>query len=118
MRMGGPMLKFSKRAHSALKRLLDAEDHEPGQVIRLVSDVLGQFHLVFDVPKEGDQLVEHEGLLVLVVEASISRHLPDHIGGDTLDVEESQEGVRLCVLTDSDEAQRRMGLGSPEARQS
>ena len=83
---------------------MDAEDHEPGQVIRLVSDMFGRFHLVFDVPKEGDQLVEYEGFLVLVVEASISSHLPDHIGGDTLDVEESQEGVRLCVLTDSHQA--------------
>ena len=83
---------------------MDAEDHEPDQVIRLVSDLLGRFHLVFDVPKEADHLVEHEGFLVLVVEASISRHLPDHIGGDTLDVEESEEGVRLCVLKDSHEA--------------
>ena len=94
------MLKFTVRASSALKRMLDAEDHEPGHVIRLVSDMFGTFHLIFDAPKEGDQRVEHESVLVLVVEASMSQHLPDHIGGDTLDAEESEEGLRLNVVKD------------------
>lgn len=92
-------LKFTDRAREALAALLDSEEHEPGHLIRMVSDIYGGFHLVYDERKETDQVVEFEGRPILVIDASISEHLVEHIKGDTLDVEMTDDGPTLSAIS-------------------
>lgn len=97
-------LKFTDRAREALGSLLDEEGREPGQLIRMLSDIYGHFHLVFDERKETDQVVEFEGRPVLVIEASVSDHIVEHIRGDTLDIEMGEHGPSLQELPVEDES--------------
>lgn len=66
----------------------------------MVSDIYGGFHLVFDNRKETDQVVEFEGRPVLIIDASISEHLVEHLHGDTLDVEMMDGAPSLRALPD------------------
>ena len=91
-------LKFTDQAREALASLLDTEEHEPEHLIRMLSDIYGGFHLIFDERKETDQVVEFEGRPILVVDAAISEHLVEHIHGDTLDVEMTDDGPSLRPL--------------------
>ncbi|MBM4404875.1 MAG: hypothetical protein FJ039_01630 [Chloroflexi bacterium] len=90
-------LIFTERARAALKRLLDETEHEPGQVIRMRSDVHGHYHLVLGARQEDDQAVEHEGEVVLVIKASVGAHLAEHLRGAELDILETAEGPVLDV---------------------
>ena len=92
-------LKFTDRAREALAALLDSEEHEPGHLIRMLSDIYGGFHLVYGERKDTDQVVEFEGRPILVIDASISEHLVEHIQGDTIDVEMTDDGPSLRALS-------------------
>ncbi|HEY8477959.1 MAG TPA: iron-sulfur cluster biosynthesis family protein [Chloroflexota bacterium] len=63
---------------------LTATQGEGGQV---------QLALVLDESHEGDQVVEHEGRKVLLVDQFIA----EQIDGATLDVAETPEGNRLTI---------------------
>ncbi|MEE9284382.1 MAG: hypothetical protein V3V35_01500 [Dehalococcoidia bacterium] len=91
---------FTEPARAALKRLLDESDVEPGQLIRMVSDLEGNFHLTVGAQEDDDQVVTWESAPVLVIKASISEHLCEHHPGATLDVKETPEGPTL-VMTGS-----------------
>jgi len=49
-----------------------------------------------DTETLGDQVVEHEGSKVLIVE----RELADQLEGVTVDVEDTPEGPRLSIFRD------------------
>jgi Fe-S cluster assembly iron-binding protein IscA len=86
-------LQVTDQATQQLKTLLESTDHEPEQVIRLGADELGNAGFSLDVPREGDQVIEHEGEQVMVVEPTVSESLE----GITLDVNETPQGVAFTL---------------------
>src|ERR671918_1648684 len=78
-------LKFTERAISVMKESLGKRERESEQVIRLRIDSQGEISLALDVPRDGDQRVEHQGDIVLVLEPGICVMLSEVI----VDVEES-----------------------------
>ena len=88
---------FTEQAREALKRLLDESAPEPGQLIRMVSDLEGNFHLTFGEREDGDQVVTWDGVAVLVIKSSVSEHLCEHHPGATLDVQETASGPALLM---------------------
>ena len=89
------MLTFTDRARAALKTLLDETEHKPGEVTRMKSDVHGNYHLFLGTQEEGDQVIEWEGKVVLVVKATVSEHLAEHLKGAVLDIIETPDGPVL-----------------------
>lgn len=77
-------LVISKPARAALKELLQMTRRKPNQVIRLVSDSQGD-GLVLGKKSDGDQVIRHDGLTILVVDPILSEKLSDR----TLDVRPS-----------------------------
>ena len=94
-------ITFTDQAREALQRLLDESEPEPGQLIRMISDIEGDFHLTYGAQEDGDQVVTWDGVPVLVIKASVSEHLCEHHPGATLDVKETPEGPAL-VMTGSE----------------
>lgn len=90
-------LTVTERAAEALKETLNGVDHEAGEVLRLVpgaQDPKGQLALALDRARDGDQVVEHEGAAVLVVEKELSESL----SASTLDAEEGLDGPQLRLI--------------------
>lgn len=90
-------LQVTNQASAQLKTLLDNTEHEPEQVIRLVSDPQGNASFTLDVEREGDQVVAHQGDTVMVIESAISEGL----SGSTLDVRESPDGISFTLYRES-----------------
>ena len=86
-------LKFTERAVAVMKESLGKQQREPEQVIRLLIDPQGDITLALDIPRGGDQRVEHQGDTVLVLESGICVMLSDVI----VDVQENAQG-RAFVL--------------------
>jgi len=65
--------------------------------LRLTANDQGQLGLAIDVEKQGDQAVEHEDSKVLLVE----KNLADTLQEITIDVDDTPEGVRLVISSES-----------------
>ena len=65
--------------------------------MRLTANDQGQLGLAIDVERQGDQVVEHEDSKVLLVE----KDLADTLQGITIDVEDTPEGARLVISSES-----------------
>ena len=87
------MLNVTEGAKKVLKETLVTNTSDPRAGLRLVANEPGLFTLVLDQEKKGDQVVEHEGSKVLLVDRELSREL----GGETIDRQESPEGARLVM---------------------
>jgi Fe-S cluster assembly iron-binding protein IscA len=87
-------LHVTEQASEHLRTLLDSQEHEDDQVIRLAADTKGTARLVLDTEKAGDQVVEHRGGTVLVIEKPVSEGL----SGVSLDVKDTPNG-RSFTLT-------------------
>ena len=86
-------LTVTEKATEALKGLLETHEHEPEQVLRLISDEEGNHGLQLDVPKEEDQVVEHDGETVMVIDPALS----DDLTGNVLDLKETPSGANLTI---------------------
>lgn len=93
-------LKFTLRARAAVKKLLDETEHDEGQLVRMVPDLEGNFHLTLDVTKKGDEIIDYLGQPVMVIQRKSRDHILEHCTGDTLDVLNGPDGAQL-VLTNS-----------------
>lgn len=90
------MIGVTERAKEELKKILSTKVDNPQASLRLMaSGPQGQFGLSIDVETTGDQVVEHKGSKVLLVE----RELADRLEGRTLDVEDTTEGPKLVILS-------------------
>ena len=65
--------------------------------MRLTANAQGQLGLAIDVERQGDQAVEHEDSKVLLVE----KNLADTLQEITIDVDDTPEGVRLVISSES-----------------
>ena len=91
------MLGVTERARQKLKRMLTANTDKPEACLRLTANDQGQLGLAIDVERQGDQAVEHEDSKVLLVE----KDLADTLQGITIDVEDTPEGARLVIPSES-----------------
>ena len=87
------MVEVTERAREELKKALDAQAVEPDNGLRLALMGPDEFGLGVDKEKEGDQIVEHEGSKVLMVESKLA----DALDGITIDVHDSEAGPRLVM---------------------
>lgn len=98
------MLRVTPRARHELRGILTRAlsrraplkgADRPALGLRLVSahgdEEHSEFGLALDTPREGDEVLEHEGRSVLIVDAVTSGRLEQM----TLDVVETPKGVRL-----------------------
>ena len=88
-------LTVTEQAAAALKQYLETQEREEDQVLRLVSDGEGNHGFSLDTPNSDDQIVEHDGEPVMVIEPTISEDLSDNI----LDLKETPSGVSLTLYT-------------------
>ena len=88
------MITVTESAKEELKRISLQATGQPESILRLVSNEQGQLGLVADSEREGDQVIEHQGETVLVVDSQTSAAL-DGVG---MDYQDAEDGPRL-VLT-------------------
>jgi Fe-S cluster assembly iron-binding protein IscA len=87
------MLKVTERASKELKQVLEGAIKEPDQLLRLVTDLEGNYKLTLDTEREGDQVVEHEGTKIMVISPEISTELE----GAVLDSQDTPVGPVLTI---------------------
>jgi Fe-S cluster assembly iron-binding protein IscA len=88
------MIGVTNRAKHQLKKILSDKVDTPQARIRLVHRGEGKIGLGIDVEKPNDQIIEFGGSKVLIIEQSLA----DRLTGITLDVEETEEGLKLVLL--------------------
>ena len=94
------MIQVTEKASGVLLEALEARADDETQGIRL-TEVTGEgFGLAVDVEREGDQVIEHEGRKVLIVEETLAEELE----GAILDVVESTRGPTLSLQMPEGEA--------------
>jgi Fe-S cluster assembly iron-binding protein IscA len=87
------MVTLTDRAKVALKSALSDSIDEAGIGLRLDVADEGGFALYPDTPRMGDEVVEHEGNVLLLIGDDVSQPL----AGATIDLAETPEGERLVV---------------------
>ncbi|MFC2041011.1 hypothetical protein ACFLTY_01665 [Chloroflexota bacterium] len=91
------MIGVTERARQELKRILLDNVDNPQAGLRLSAGESGQLSLGIDVEMEGDEIVEHDGSKVLLVENGLASSLE----GLAVDIEDTPEGPRLVILKES-----------------
>jgi Fe-S cluster assembly iron-binding protein IscA len=87
------MVTVTDRARIVLKGALSRSIDEAGVGLRLDVSDEGGLALYPDKAKDGDEIVEHEGDVLLLIADDISRPL----AGAMIDLAETPEGDRLVV---------------------
>jgi Fe-S cluster assembly iron-binding protein IscA len=94
------MIQVTEKASGVLLQALEAKADDETQGIRL-TQVAGQgFGLGLDAEQEGDQVVEHQGRKVLLVDEALANQLE----GAILDVVDSPRGPTLSIQMPETEA--------------
>jgi Fe-S cluster assembly iron-binding protein IscA len=91
------MLQVTESAKQELKKILSAKVDEPMAGLRLNVGNPGEFGLSIDVEEPGDQVFEHEGVKVLLVEQGLASSLE----GVTIDYQDTPEGSRLVIFKEA-----------------
>jgi Fe-S cluster assembly iron-binding protein IscA len=89
------MLTVTVEAAEKLKEAIQAQTTDPEVAIRLIPSASKPNHLdlALDKEKEGDQVVENEGVKVLIVSSELSEVLD----GMVLDCQETPEGAAFSI---------------------
>lgn len=90
------MIGVTDRAKEELKNILDSNADDQELSLRLVTNEQGQIGIALDKERPGDNVVEHNGSKVLLVEDALVPHLV----GITIDIEDTPEGPRLAIVSD------------------
>jgi len=93
------MLKVTENARELLKEILTTHSDEPDAGMRLTLNTQNQLVLVLGKKEQGDQVVEHQGTKVLLVESQLESVL----GDATVDVEKTTDGPKLTLQKGSAE---------------
>lgn len=91
------MVGVTKAGLAELKRILDEHTDNAQAGLRLTTDQSGTLGLTIDVGTAEDQVLEHEGSKLLIIE----QHLADSLEGITIDVDETPEGRRLVITKEA-----------------
>jgi Fe-S cluster assembly iron-binding protein IscA len=87
------MLTVTDSAKEHLNNTLKAHRDDPNVCLRLVAKPAGQLGFVLDTETKGDQVVEHEGISVLL----IGQELTSLVEGLTLDARDTANGPELFI---------------------
>jgi Fe-S cluster assembly iron-binding protein IscA len=87
------VISVTEHAKQVLKSILIDIEADPDEGLRLLPSPKGEFVLARDIPQSGDQVVEHEGLKVLLIGVEYYNFL----NGKTVDCEETEDGEVLLV---------------------
>lgn len=87
------MINVTKRAKQELIKILSKKVDFPKASLRLMDRGKGILGLGVDIEAPGDQIVEYEGIKVLIVEPGLATNLK----GVTLDVDDTLEGAKLVI---------------------
>ena len=89
------MLTVTAAAAAKLKEAIQAQTTDPEVAIRIIisSSRPNQLDMALDKEKEGDQVVESEGVKVLFV----SPELTQALDGMVIDCQETAEGVQFSI---------------------
>ena len=89
------MLTVTSDAKRELKKILSKKVDHPLAGIRLVrGSQPDNFGLSIDIETTGDQVIEHDGLKVLLVDYELSENLD----GNILDIEDKTQGKNFVVI--------------------
>ena len=91
------MINVTERAKQELKRLLTASVDWPEGRLRLMDRGQGKLGLGIDIETPHDQVVEYEGIKLLIVEPGLAANLKRV----TLDVNDTPEGAELVICEKS-----------------
>ena len=91
------MIDVTERAKQELKKLLANNVDNPLAGLRLTTNESQQLGLGVDIEREDDQVVEHDGSKVLIVENGLA----DSLSEVSLDVEDTPEGPKLVIAKNS-----------------
>jgi Fe-S cluster assembly iron-binding protein IscA len=87
------MVNVTDNARQELKKILLDNVDMPQARLRLVNREEGELGLGIDIEMPGDELIEYQGMPILVVE----RDLADNLEGVTIDVDNTPEGAELVI---------------------
>lgn len=87
------MLKVTDRAKEELAYARGAYALAPEQAFRIVAGPDNELGFEVDVQRPGDQVVEHDGVVVLLLDPILAEGLE----GRTLDAEETDQGVTFTL---------------------
>jgi len=89
------MVIVTEDAKNELKKILSEKvDHPLASIRLLIGAQPDNFGLSIDIEVPGDQVVEHDGSKVLLIDGELSERLD----GDILDVEDTASGKSFVVL--------------------
>ena len=86
------MILVTERARETFKNGLDDLIDRPGVMLRIGSTDSG-LEIFPDTLKDADQIIEHDGRAVLLLDQEVSEMLAD----TTIDVEEHADGAQVVV---------------------
>ena len=86
------MIRVTERARETFKNKLEDLIERPGVILR-ISSTDADLEIFPDTLKDDDQIIEHDGRAVLLIDQEVSETLAD----TTIDVEEHADGVRVVV---------------------
>ena len=87
------MINVTEQAKQELKRLLSQKVDWPGACLRLMDRGQGKLGIGIDIELPGDQIVEYQGIKVLIIEPELAAN----IKGITLDVNNTPQGAELVI---------------------
>jgi Fe-S cluster assembly iron-binding protein IscA len=87
------MVNVTERAKEKLKELLATETDDPSIGLRLEASTAGEFGVFPDREREDDQVITHQGAVVLLIGQEIAQTTEE----TTIDYEESEPGSRLVI---------------------
>jgi Fe-S cluster assembly iron-binding protein IscA len=87
------MINVTDRAREALKAVQTQMADKPEVALRLARVEEGQLGVFPDTGREDDQVVEHEGQAILLIDPEVAGAL----AGSTIDFEEHADGARLTL---------------------
>jgi Fe-S cluster assembly iron-binding protein IscA len=90
------VIEITDAAKKELKRILNENTQDPAMVLRLTATPEGSLGLMLDNAAEGDNMIEHDGVKVLVVDGELGGMM----NGVSMDVEETDEGPMLTFRGD------------------
>ena len=91
------MISVTERAKQELKRLLSQKVDWPQARLRLMDRGQGNLGLGIDIEAKGDQIVEYDGIKVLIVEPVLATSL----NLVTLDIDDTPDGAELVIYEKS-----------------
>ena len=87
------MLTITESARQELKKILTSSVDNSYALLRLMDRGQGRLGLGIDIELPGDEVIEHEGSALLLVEHKLATSLK----GVTIDTDDTTEGTQIVI---------------------